>query len=225
MLRAELKSASLTSQKKQSGELPTITVHRPKVQPEVGSQPEAEGGSQEQNKQTHIKDHQQLEYIDRFSTGIFRLPPDDEYLNSITDLLVKLLRDIRICLINDGVDIQHKSITERIEDGGRAFGSYTSDEYRGMAMPFYNSTTNYGTLIASMMIRVCLFAKIMSYRLNTRRGEDNRIHFTAKSAANVSPTQLYSVRRSQANKSNTRLQKLQLSKTSISFPCRGRSEK
>ncbi|KAI1109570.1 hypothetical protein F5Y14DRAFT_444621 [Nemania sp. NC0429] len=186
LLRARQKSESLSSQKRDHfTDLPEITVHRPKVQPRVDSQPMEDGMGQEQNKQAPIKDHQWLEYMDRFSTGIFSLPPDDEYINSIPNLPAELRRDVRICLIDDGVDIQHRSIMERIEDGGRAFGAYTRDEYRGMARPFYDSTTNHGTLMANMMIRVCPFAKIASYRLDTRRGEDNRIHFTAKSAADA----------------------------------------
>ncbi|KAI1125165.1 hypothetical protein F5Y10DRAFT_13996 [Nemania abortiva] len=186
LLRRKRKSESSNSQRKdQSADLPRIKVHRPKIQPQEDNQPMADGMNQEQNKQTAIKDHQWLEYMDRFSTGIFSLPPDDEYINSVPNLPAELRRDVRICLIDDGVDIQHRSIMERIEGGGRAFGAYTRDEYRGMARPFYDSTTNHGTLMANMMIRVCPFAKIASYRLDTRRGEDNRIHFTAKSAADA----------------------------------------
>lgn len=162
----------------------------------MDSQPTADSIGQEQNKQTPIKDHQWLEYMDRFSTGIFSLPPD-EYINSVPNLPAELRRDVRICLIDDGVDMQHKSIMERIEDGGRAFGAYTRDEYRGMARPFYDSTTNHGTLMANMMIRVCPFAKIASYRLDTRRGEDSSVHFTAKSAADVSLAQQARVRHSE----------------------------
>ncbi|TGJ87155.1 hypothetical protein E0Z10_g1618 [Xylaria hypoxylon] len=185
-LRAKQKAETLNSQSEdQLTDLPRITVHRPKVQPKVDNQPIADGVGQEQNKQTPIKDHQWLEYMDRFSSGIFTLPPDEEYIKSVPNLPAELRRDVRICLIDDGVDILHKSITERIEDGGRAFGAYTRDEYRGMARPFYNSTTNHGTLMANMMVRVCPFAKIASYRLDTRRGEDNRVHFTAKSAADA----------------------------------------
>ncbi|KAI1288067.1 hypothetical protein F5Y03DRAFT_401844 [Xylaria venustula] len=164
---------------------PEIAIHRPTVQPQLDFQPRANIVGQEQHKQTPMKDHQWLEYMDLFATGIFSLPPDDKYINSISNLPAELRRDVRICLIDDGVDIQHKSIMERIDNGGRAFGAYTNREYRGMARPFYDSTTNHGTLMANMMIRVCPFAKITSYRLDTRRGDDSRIHFTVKSAADA----------------------------------------
>ncbi|KAI0437606.1 hypothetical protein F4803DRAFT_565896 [Xylaria telfairii] len=185
-LRPKQKSEASKSQiKDQLTSLPSIKVHRPKVQPRVDTQLTADGVGQDQNKQTPIKDHQWLEDMDRFATGVFSLPPSDEYINSIPNLPAELRRDVRICLIDDGVDIQHKSIMERIDDGGRAFGAYTRDEYRGMAKPFYDSTTNHGTLMANMMIRVCPFAKVASYRLDTREGEDSLVHFTAKSAADA----------------------------------------
>jgi hypothetical protein len=53
-------------------------------------------------------------------------------------------------------------------DDGRAFGVYLGDEYRGMTIPYYDSTTNHGTLMANMMARVCPYAKIVSYGVLTR---------------------------------------------------------
>ncbi|KAI0968531.1 hypothetical protein F4678DRAFT_192806 [Xylaria arbuscula] len=166
-------------------DLPRIRVHPPKAQPKGDDQQTVGSTGQEQNKETTIKDHQWLEYMDRFSSEIFTLPPE-KYIRLIPDLPAELQRDVRICLIDDGVDIRHRGIMECIEeDGGKAFGAYPGDMYRGMARPFYDSTTNHGTLMANMMVRVCPFVKIASYRLDTRPGEDNRVHFTAKSAADA----------------------------------------
>ncbi|GAP87881.1 putative microbial serine proteinase [Rosellinia necatrix] len=165
-------------------DLPKINVHRPRAKPKVNSQLILDGTSQGRNKEAPMKDHQWLEYMDRFSSGIFTLSPD-VYISSVPNLPDELRRDVRICLIDDGVDMLHKGIAERIGGDGRAFGAYTRDEYRGMARPFYDSTTNHGTLMANMIIRVCPFAKIASYRLDTRQGGDKRVHFTTKSAADA----------------------------------------
>ncbi|KAK1756664.1 hypothetical protein QBC47DRAFT_297737 [Echria macrotheca] len=175
-------SAEKTLGKGKVVDMPPITVHRPRVQVKADGLQPLEGGP-EQSKETVIKDHQWLEIMDRFASGIYTLPPD-EIIKSVPDLPMDLKRDVRICLIDDGVDTEHKGISERM-DGGRSFGTYTGDEYRGMAMPFYDSTTGHGTLMANMMVRVCPYAKIESYRLDTRRGDDQRIHFTAKSAADA----------------------------------------
>ena len=122
--------------------------------------------------------------MDEFADGSLKLKPDD-YIKKIPNLPAELQRDVRICLIDDGVDAEHKSISERMDRNGKAFGTYPGDQYRGMTKPFYDSTTNHGTLMASMIVRVCPYAKIVSYRLDTRRGQDGKLHFTPKSAVEV----------------------------------------
>jgi hypothetical protein len=162
-------------------------VHRPKAQ--IGSNKAAtrDGAVPEQNSQEPVvKDHQWLEIMDRFAKAVCDLPPD-EYVKRLPNLPDELKRDVRICLIDDGVDTNHESISERMDNAkGKAFGTYPGEEYRGLVLPFYDSTTHHGTLMANMIARVCPYAKIVSYRLDTRQGEDERVHFTAKSAADVS---------------------------------------
>ncbi|KAI3342355.1 hypothetical protein F4824DRAFT_495297 [Ustulina deusta] len=83
-----------------------------------------------------MKDHQWLGYMDRFSSGIFIFKPDN-YIKSVPDLPAELRRDVRICLIDDAVDISHKGIMKRIEDRGRALGrtpETSTVEWRGPSM-------------------------------------------------------------------------------------------
>ncbi len=124
--------------------------------------------------------------MDCFAKAVCSLLPE-EYVNRLPNLLAELKRDVRPCLIDDGVDTNHESITECIDIArGKAFGIDAAKTYHSLVLPFYDSTTDCGTLMANTIARVCLYAKIVLYWLDTRKGEDNRVHFTAKSAADVS---------------------------------------
>ncbi|KAI1318151.1 hypothetical protein F5Y16DRAFT_135965 [Xylariaceae sp. FL0255] len=167
------------------GEQSSIRVHRPKGPPTVRSYQTAERPNQERNKEeVPVRDHQWLGCMDQFATEIFAIKPE-ECMESVENLPAVLKQNVRICLIDDGVDIEHLSIAHIIQSDGKAFGSYNNDEYRGMMQPFYRSDTNHGTLMASMIARVSPFASITSYRLDTRPGEDQKVHFTVKSAADA----------------------------------------
>lgn len=167
-----------------SSEWKTIKVHPLAAQDSGDLRQATEGVAEDPHKDPAIKDHQWLEIMDEFADGLLRLNPE-EYIKKIPNLPADLLREVRICLIDDGVDKEHKSVSERMDRNGKAFGTYSDNKYRGMPMPFYDSTTDHGTLMASMIARVCPYAKIVSYRLDTRQGADKRLHFTAKSAAEV----------------------------------------
>ncbi|KAK4220513.1 hypothetical protein QBC38DRAFT_550635 [Podospora fimiseda] len=165
------------AQKKNLDCFPEIAVHRSEARTEPDKR------HIEQKRDTIVMDHQWLKIMDHFASGIFSIHPG----HTIKCLPSALERDVRICLIDNGVDAEHKSISERIDaNAGRSLGIYPEEEeYRAMTPPFYDSTTNHGTLMANMIVRVCPFAKIVSYRLDTRPGEDDRLHFTAKSAADA----------------------------------------
>jgi len=164
--------------------LPDITVHRPEPSAKSSDQPTDNAGKE--NKENAILiTHLWLDIMDKFAEGIYSIK-FDKYLEDPT-LPKELKKDVRICLIDDGVDVTHRSITERIENGGWSFDrGYQGEEYRGMTRPYYESAMNHGTLMANLICRVCPNAKIISYRLDTRPGEGDKIHFTAKSAADVS---------------------------------------
>lgn len=142
-----------------------------------------EKGAKE-NKEEAYKTHLWLDMMDKFATGVQSLK-FDKYLENPT-LPPELKKDVKICLIDDGVDSSHKSITECMAQDGRSFAHYRQHEFRGMSRPYYESTTNHGTLMANMICRVFPNAKITSYRLNTQVGDEDKVHFTAQSAAEVS---------------------------------------
>ncbi len=167
--------------------MPLIKVHRPAERTSINKATTSARAAPEPNAQEPvIKDHQWLEIMDRFATAVCSLPPK-KYLGMRPDLPDELARDVRICLIDDGVDTNHESITECMDNTmGKAFGTYRDEEHRDLVLPFYDSTTHHGTLMANTIVRVCPYAKIVSYRLDTGKGEDGKVHFTAKSAADVS---------------------------------------
>ncbi|KAG9229803.1 peptidase S8/S53 domain-containing protein [Amylocarpus encephaloides] len=160
--------------------LPVITVHMPVAEerPEVPPAPPA----QERQKEVEFQDHKWLKTMERFKKGIGSVPLTQYF--DLAKLPPELKRDVRICLIDDGVYAEHKSIMECM-DGGMPFGTLQEERYDRIPLSFYSSTTNHGTLMASMIARVCPYVKIVSYRLDSRLGEDGKFHFTAKSAADA----------------------------------------
>ncbi len=168
----------------------TIVVHPPeplRVAPTVSHNPSKDASQQQSpdgTRQESTKDgdgHAWLKIMDGFTQGIRGLHPDPTKLN---DLSPALKEEVRICLIDDGVDFADR-VGERMEPG-RAFGTESSKDLPGMTAAYYNSATKHGTLMARMILRVCPNARIVPYRLDTRLGEDGLMHPTAKSAADVS---------------------------------------
>ncbi|KAK0655666.1 hypothetical protein B0T16DRAFT_451309 [Cercophora newfieldiana] len=74
--------------------------------------------------------------------------------------------DIIVAVIDDGVDTTVEQLSQRVL-AGRTF-SY--DEERDRVRPWYVSENNHGTIMASMIVRVCPMAKIYPIRLSTGRG-------------------------------------------------------
>lgn len=163
-----------------------ITVHPPKARQTGGGEHSTPVAAAQEPKKDNggFKQHEWLQIMNSFAEGVLTLRPD-QYVQKLPSLPAELTRDIRICLIDDGVEAEHKRISDRVDGGGMAFGTYPRDEFPGMTRPYYLSTTNHGTLMASLILSVCPFAKITSYRLDTRPGQDKGVHFTAKSAAKV----------------------------------------
>ena len=168
----------------------TIAVHPPEqlgvastgpqdASKDPSQQQPADGARQERSKDRD--GHEWLKIMDRFTQGIRELHPDQTKSNDLPDALKQ---EVRICLIDDGVDFDDR-VGVRMEPG-RAFGTESSNDLPGMTVPYYHSATKHGTLMARMILRVCPNARIVPYRLDTRLGADGLMHPTAKSAADVS---------------------------------------
>lgn len=110
-----------------------------------------------------------IKFVDIGSIGV----PDDS-------------TDVRVALIDDGVDITNKNITDQIYNGWTCDTGYEGNGLEGIPKPYTSSETEHGTFMASIICRVCPKAKIFVFRLNVTSPPGDRAHFTAKSAAEVS---------------------------------------
>ncbi|KAI1259153.1 hypothetical protein F5Y18DRAFT_315386 [Xylariaceae sp. FL1019] len=164
---------------------PDIIVHRPSDRSRDDSTIEMASANHERQSEPRIRDHKWLGCIDRFASGIFTLKPD-VYIKSVSTLPDELKKNVRVCLIDDGVDIRHRSLQDRIDITGRTFGVNAIENYHRISpLPYYDSMTNHGTLMASMIARVCPFATITSYRMDMWMGDDNKFHPAPESAADA----------------------------------------
>ena len=89
---------------------------------------------------------------------------------------------ITIALIDDGVDVSEQSLHARII-GGRSFCQ--RDREHNLSMPYYVSTGGHGTVMASLICRVCPSAQLYVIKLDEYMGESGKRQITAKSAEKV----------------------------------------
>lgn len=105
--------------------------------------------------------HRWLECVDQFGDRIWNV-----WSKILSESKDKKPEEIIVALIDDGVDNTHPPLMGRILTG-RTFG-YEGDRIR----PWYVSERGHGTVMASMICRVCPMAKIYPIRLNTLNQKD-----------------------------------------------------
>jgi len=96
--------------------------------------------------------------------------------------------DIVLALIDDGVDMFDKALTNRILEG-KSF-----DFHDGKVRPPFSSAKGHGTVMASMILRVCPMVKVYPIRLKTYDNPDGKNTIDVGYAAQVrglpAPTRL-----------------------------------
>ena len=138
---------------------------------------------------SRINEYQWLNTMDNFAGGISNLISFKKGLPSdFTDLNLpqELRKNVRVALIDDGVDLMHKANESKIEDGKSFEINYEDpDDLDGT---FHYSTTGHGTCMAYMIGRICPNVKIFVCKLDVIRASSSggKANFTADSAANVS---------------------------------------
>jgi hypothetical protein len=109
-------------------------------------------------------------------------------MNAFADLIqnVELRTDepelkdpIIVALIDDGVNNCHPALRSKIH-GGVSFHRGLGDN---MPVPYYVTSTGHGTVMATMITRICPTAKLQVLKLDTYQSEDGVPQITAKSAA------------------------------------------
>ena len=100
--------------------------------------------------------HRWLEYVDKFGDQIWNV-----WSKILSESKDKKPQEIIVALIDDGVDHTHPPLMGSILTGRTL--SYEGDRIR----PWYVSERGHGTVMASMICRVCPMVKVYPIRLNT----------------------------------------------------------
>ncbi|KAL8875188.1 MAG: hypothetical protein Q9198_006414 [Flavoplaca austrocitrina] len=123
------------------------------------------GVSREQVEQRH----RWLTSMDEFADFIQNIDPP-----------LPLHEPVTIALIDDGVDINEQSLHAKII-GGRSF--CPRDSSQNLNQPYYITTGGHGTVMASLIYRVCPKAQLYVLKLEEHVSEHSTRTITAKSAA------------------------------------------
>ncbi|KAJ3578865.1 hypothetical protein NPX13_g1700 [Xylaria arbuscula] len=85
----------------------------------------------------------------------------------------------KVAIIDDGVDAAHGSLSRNIADG-----KSISKGHGGLYSSYYKSTRGHGTIMATLIRKVCPDARLYVAKLNEKR-TDNGLEITADSAVEV----------------------------------------
>ncbi|KAH8881146.1 hypothetical protein GQ53DRAFT_754609 [Thozetella sp. PMI_491] len=123
-----------------------------------------------------ITSHQWLKCTDRFAAHLKKFWDDtrDKYVES-RGTGSGLEKDVIVALIDDGVDPFDPSIDGHVLDG--ASFNYT----HGRQQPYFVSEKGHGTVMASMIKRVCPMAKIYPIRLQSIDNPEGKSQIVVKS--------------------------------------------
>ncbi|RAK81430.1 S8 family peptidase [Aspergillus fijiensis CBS 313.89] len=90
------------------------------------------------------------------------------------------MEGIRVALIDDGVDIEEKTLRGKIV-GGRSFSP--REHAQNLQRSFYVSGGGHGTVMASLVCRLCPAAKLFVVKVAEHVSRDSGRHISASSAA------------------------------------------
>jgi hypothetical protein len=109
----------------------------------------------------------------------------DEFADFVqnVDPSLPLREQITVALIDDGVDINEQSLHAKII-GGRSF--CLRDKFQNLNKPYYVTGGGHGTVMASLICRVCPKAQLYVLKLDEHMSENSKRQITAESAAKVS---------------------------------------
>jgi hypothetical protein len=87
--------------------------------------------------------------------------------------------EVVVALIDDGIDMFDTALSNQVLEG-KSF-----DFHDGKVRPSFSSARGHGTVMASMILRVCPMAKIYPIRLRTYETPDGKNQIDRKYAAQV----------------------------------------
>jgi hypothetical protein len=106
----------------------------------------------------------------------------DSFADYIAGITEKPQEQIRVAVIDDGVDGFQEQIAENII-AGASFCRYSDGG--DLMNAYYVPSGGHGTMMASLVCRVCPHAKLLIARLDEYKGQNNKRFITARSAAMV----------------------------------------
>lgn len=115
--------------------------------------------------------HKWLTTMDDFADFIQNVEPPISSVEPIT-----------IALIDDGVDINEQSLNAKII-GGRSFCQ--REKFQNLSKPYYVTSGGHGTVMVSLICRVCPRAQLYVIKLDEHMSENMKRQITAGSAARV----------------------------------------
>lgn len=128
-----------------------------------------------QPQERHVDSHKWMLCMEDFAASFRQIR---ELRENRSDLA---LRPVSIALIDDGADISHDELCGR-KIPGKSFHSYKEDDW-WRVLPYWNSTTGHGTLMARLIQRICPSAAIHVIKLKTaQEANSNKLLIESKSA-------------------------------------------
>lgn len=108
----------------------------------------------------------------------------DDFADFIQNVVppLPITQPVTIALIDDGVDVNEPFLHAKII-GGRSFCQ--RDRFQNLSMPYYVTSGGHGTVMASLICRVCPNAQLYVLKLDEYMGDNQKRQITAKSAEKV----------------------------------------
>jgi hypothetical protein len=108
----------------------------------------------------------------------------DDFADFIQNVVppLPITQPVTIALIDDGVDVNEQFLHAKII-GGRSFCQ--RDRFQNLSMPYYVTSGGHGTVMASLICRVCPNAQLYVLKLDEYMGDNQKRQITAKSAEKV----------------------------------------
>ena len=97
-------------------------------------------------------------------------------------------RQVKVALIDDGVDASHLHLKNNIQGGVTYCTSFRGNE--NVTSSYYASSSGHGTLMATLICNLCPSARLYVAKLDDQQVSEGSA-FTASSAAEVWKTPLF----------------------------------
>lgn len=107
----------------------------------------------------------------------------DSFATFIRNVDVNVKEEVKVAIIDDGVDGTHEAIFKNIACG-ISYCSWPESEDHTKA--YYLPTGSHGTQMASLICRICPVAKLYIARLCEGEGDQGKRQITTASAVKVS---------------------------------------